>query len=395
MTSAIDIEHQAAEWLVRLESPDRTPEQLGEFEAWLARNPRHRAAFQRLKAGWVRADALSRLRPLDGSVDENLLDALRRDRKTEGRHGSPVSAGLALAAGVALAACLLFTWRAWPQLAWHAYGTGSGGFERVVLPDESIVYLNSNSAMRVRFREDRREVVLERGEAMFEVAADKARPFVVHAGDAHLQALSTAFTVRLHDHSHVDVIVTEGRVAVTELGRNTLGSDQTSPTATLSAGETITIRADRVHIGEVKTGQLNERLSWIPERMGFERKTLAEVAGEFNRYNHDQLVIADPRIGRLRMEGTFDTRDIDSFVVALERTFGIRATASVDDEARTIVLTGPEETDLSASDGPDRPVRSPQPLAAAKHAQQSGRPPHSTTAPACRAARTCDREAIR
>jgi transmembrane sensor len=95
--------------------------------------------------------------------------------------------------------------------------------------------------------------------------------------------------------------------------------------STLSAGETVTISAKRVHVEKVAEADVTRKLSWTEGRLWFDRETLSNVVAEFNRYNRRQLVIADPAIADLRIGGGFEATDPESFVAALERTVGVRA----------------------------------------------------------------------
>jgi transmembrane sensor len=74
--SAGEIEQQAAKWVARIDSRD-TAEDWAALDAWLAANPRHRAAFLRLSIAWKWADRLRGLAPEDGVVDTDLFDPLR------------------------------------------------------------------------------------------------------------------------------------------------------------------------------------------------------------------------------------------------------------------------------------------------------------------------------
>src|SRR5689334_16805027 len=77
MAKASDISNAAAEWLVRLEGQTSSPDLWGEFEKWMDHDPRHRAAFIRLRVSWNRVDRLKTLRPTDGAVDADLLSRAR------------------------------------------------------------------------------------------------------------------------------------------------------------------------------------------------------------------------------------------------------------------------------------------------------------------------------
>ena len=140
---ANDIESDAAQWLIRLEG-DSSRETRASFEAWLAADPRHRGAFVRLKETWSRADILKRLRPLDGIVDEHVLERfgapapVGETPKSRSRWRTPL---LALAASLFMIAAGSVVWYALGPWGWESYQTEFGGFQRVVLSDGTTLKL--------------------------------------------------------------------------------------------------------------------------------------------------------------------------------------------------------------------------------------------------------------
>jgi transmembrane sensor len=395
MTTASELEAQAAAWLVKRDAGGLSAEGQAQFDEWIASDPRARAVFLRLEAAWQRSSALMRrLRPLDGDVDADLLErspfapaqdptpvsmdeysaraetgkslalippALQTAPEEAAASSRPKSRRwaipLAAAAALVLVAIGSVTWLAHERNGWHEYSTDFGGLERIVLDDGSIVSLNTNSAMRVRLTPELRHIVLERGEALFKVAHDKSRPFDVEAGDTVVRAVGTEFSVRVRDSANtggsrgqdVEVLVKEGRVAIDPpktQKRLERAAALPPSTSTLSAGEAVVIGAKRVHMEKVADVEVDRKLSWTEGRLWFERQTLKDVVAEFNRYNRRQMVIADPAIENLRIGGGFEATDPESFIAALERTLGVRAFPSPSgegDEAEVIRLVGTQE----------------------------------------------------
>jgi len=392
MNTPTDLEAQAAAWLVRREAATFSAADQAEFEAWANADPRHRATFVRLEAAWRRADRLRGLKPLDGTVDEDLLarspftrlEEYSASAGTKDSRVEPAAAALEVPAEespleksairrfaadgfsvpaeeehtrrprrwfVALAAAAVIAVVAvgaglWLSMArndgWQRYATEYGVLTRIVLADGSVVHLNTNSVMRTRLSPNHREVVLERGEALFKVAHDATRPFDVQAAGTIVRAVGTEFSVRLREPNQktagqqsqkdVEVFVKEGRVAIDPPKQQLERAAALPPSVSmLSAGETVTISASRVSVEKVAETDVDKKLSWTEGRLWFERQRLADVVAEFNRYNRRQMVIADPAIADLRVGGGFEATDPESFVAALERTFGIRAFPSAED----------------------------------------------------------------
>jgi transmembrane sensor len=332
---AVDTEAQAAQWLIRLDA-SRLPYTVQPWLRWLNADTRRRIVFVRLESGWRQADSLRSLRPLNGRIDLDILDTFpglqsrssRRpwwSRLWDARHSLTV----ALAAAAVASLATLGGWVAvmTPDRATHR--TERGGFERVVLPDGSTALLNTNTEMRLRFTHERREIVLSRGEALFTVARDERRPFEVSVGGDTIRALGTAFDVRLREPRELEVMVTQGTVAIDRAR---------FPRSVLSAGDDVWVSTlhpmQILHTGK---SDIERRLAWTHGQIWLDQTTLAEAVAEFNRYNSRQVVLGEPRLATLRVGGTFTTTDQTAFLAALERIFGIQARS----RAQQLILTGP------------------------------------------------------
>jgi transmembrane sensor len=309
------IEARASRWLAARDAGALSRAQADEFTRWLEADIRHRVAYLRLEATWNRTDQLRELRPLDRSVDPDLL-AAREQRRWP----------LALAASLAVA--LIGGFWAWRQhFSWEQYETRVGGFSRIVLKDGSVVDLNTDSYIRVRLGADQREVQLLRGEGRFQVAHDMQRPFTVAAADTAVRALGTAFSVRLREGDQVDVVVSEGKVAVAS------AQGQSGPP--LTAGDAAVVGPDSVAVSRLEPQLLARRMAWTAGRLEFRGETLGEAVAEFNRYNRRQIRLADASLASLRVGGSFAATDPESFADALSSAFKLGLTLN---DADTIVL---------------------------------------------------------
>ncbi len=337
MKRANDIEEQAAQWLVQLDSTG-SPEKWAALDAWLAASPRNRAAFLRLSVAWSRSDNLRRLRPLDGEVDPDVLSTSARRRRERPVWLRPRWAGgLAAAAAVALVGFGATLWTNATPSAREIYSTElNKPAEEFILQDGSKVVLNTDSEVRVQFTPTHREVKLVRGEALFKVAHNAQRPFDVVAGNATVRAVGTAFSVRVRDRSYVDVIVTEGRVALNP-----------PSSAILDAGQAASLIGSRVQTWQVEGGEIERKLQWIDGQIAFTGESLDEAIDEFNRYNRTRIVIADPEVGARRISGVFKALDPEEFAKALD-SWGIRARTSD-------TLLGPRTIRLETKQAPPPP----------------------------------------
>jgi transmembrane sensor len=307
----------ASRWLAARDAGPLSPAESEEFNRWLDADIRHRVAFLRMEANWKRAERLRELKPLDCHVDPDLLAKPVRRRWP-----------LALAASV-IAATIVGAWAWQQQFGWQHHDTGVGCLEHIVLEDGSVIDLNTNSDLRVRLGATR-EVRLLRGEARFQVAPDAQRPFTVEAAGSAVQAVGTAFSVRLHDSKQVDVLVAEGKVSV--------ATERVQRTPPLGAGEAAVLLPDRVSVSRVEAQVLTRRMAWTSGRLEFRGESLADAVAEFNRYNRRQIRLDGDSLGALRVGGSFAATDPDSFVDALASAFDLRVDS---EETGTILLRSP------------------------------------------------------
>ena len=357
--SGNDISADAAAWLIRLEG-QTTPQMWDEFQNWLETNKRHEAAFIRLRAAWTECDRFKLLRPADGRVDRNLLARFptvttdssdpesdsaeaaetARDRIDRRRWLLFVGATAAATAGVGM-----LGWLSADHRRWTYFETDVGGNKRAVLADRSLVLLNTDSRLRVRLASARRDSELIRGEAFFTVAHEKSRPFYVKAGRTLVCAMGTAFSVRIHDDRRVEVLVASGRVA---MGTTEPGSGWGAPVMPNTApqagsDENVFANGGSLVIRQQSADYVTRKLAWMTGNISFDGETLTEAVNEFNRYNRRHLAIADPAIARMKVGGSFEATDPESFAATLEKHFGVRRMPAARGDNDVIRLVSSEQ----------------------------------------------------
>lgn len=315
---------RAAEWLVArdrgMNASDRE-----RFELWLQADNRHAAVYAEMEEAWT----------IMAKAPVPLLPAASGTRVTR---KMPRWISLTVAAAAAVAIGYFAWWQPRTVSFTRAENTEIGGLKQMVLPDGSVVQLNTDSAVEVQYTAGVRRVKLLRGEAHFSVAKNPARPFLVFAGGVDVRAVGTAFDVRLRAQA-VDVLVTEGRVRldrpVASEPEQFDPTSELSPLVFLGAGEKASVplvlqpsaaQADlAVTVIPVPQDAMVQALAWRHQQLQFSTETLAEVVAEFNRYNRHQLVIDDQRLATKRFGGTFPSDDCTGFVELLEREFGVIA----------------------------------------------------------------------
>ena len=331
--TGLEIKEQAYRWHLLLEDDSASTAQRREFETWLRQDPRHRDAYERAAVAW---EAFARLKRgdlgLDTSADDSLKprpdNPLSRWRALrEKRHRPALRVAVPLAAAAAIAAIALSMAirqpnRPFPPVLAN-YASERGEIKPLTLPDGSRVTLASLTELSVSLSPGARAAALIKGAAIFDVAADPARPFAVDAGGVSATALGTVFEVR-NNGGVVRVAVAEGEV---ELARPFVLANQ--PTGlvqrnTLTAGEFASLKLDsnRVIFGAFKA---QDFASWRQSRLNYEGATLKEIIADANRYSARRIVLQGDhkKVQSLTMTGFFNSDDVDEMLATLTEVFPV------------------------------------------------------------------------
>jgi transmembrane sensor len=202
----------AADWFVRLQSTEVSLEETLAWQAWF-QNPANAEAFARIEE---LSHALREV-PAPAALPPRVLARDRYDASVPIGEWKPQrarrwrKAALGIAASFAVGALTFAFWKSPAAIA--IYETAVGENSSVALVDGSFIALGGDTRIEVRLSENLRAVELTKGEALFKVAKDPARPFKVRAGDATIIAVGTEFNVE-RDSDRAVVSVTEGRVVV-------------------------------------------------------------------------------------------------------------------------------------------------------------------------------------
>lgn len=278
-----------------------------------------------------------------------------------------------VAAAAALAFCIAgVVW--WNLERFPLYATEIGERRSITLADGSTVDLNARSRLRVEFARKERRVELLEGQALFQVAKDKNRPFIVSSGDATVRAVGTQFDVNRRSNG-TTVTVLEGRVAVYSAARlepiapvpasgpsavagplNVSGHPAAAPLAAkpsssgsapllpfnpssnspgladlsgsaaifLSAGEQVTVTLAEVALPQ--RVDIAAATAWTERRLIFDGSRLSDVVQEFNRYNRRQLVIEGSLLSDFHISGVYSSSDPSSLIRFLRDQPGVKIT---------------------------------------------------------------------
>jgi transmembrane sensor len=329
---------RAAEWLAAQRGGSLDERERMAFFAWLKTSPLHIEEY--LEVAAIERDltaatadstlSLGALRELARSDDSDNVTALPsatpmmdrvspRMRRPERQRWRALSWGTLAATAVA-AAAVGIVWevldRSWLD-APKTYQTAAGAQGVWHLPDGSVLHLNSDSAVTARFSSAERRIDIDHGQAFFEVAHDRSRPFHVIAGSTNTVAVGTEFDVNRRVDSTV-ITVVEGQVAVFASAAGALDTARPPASRSLqvSAGQQVRISAGQLPDAPI-AADLHQAEAWLQRQIVFKHQPLGEVAAEFSRYNAIPITITDPALSALPVSGVFNAYDLESFMTFL------------------------------------------------------------------------------
>jgi transmembrane sensor len=302
----------AVDWVMRLESPHLGESDWLAFDAWLSENAENAAAYDRALGVFsdVRTAAGSMRAPTAAVIPFPKAAAAPPKPPRRGLY-----AGLAAAAAAVVA---LLAVPAWQAARPTVYETRAGERRTVTLKDGSRVDLNGATRLAIHYPRGQRVATLD-GEAVFDVAKDPERPFLITAGDRRVRVVGTQFDVRRRE-GRLSVVVARGVVEVAPV-REAVG-----PTLRLTAGH----RLD--HIEGAADGQVSavvpaEALGWRTGRLIYRDAPMTDVVADLNAQFERPMTLSDGA-GALRFSGVLILDDQSAVVRRLSQLAPITSTAT-------------------------------------------------------------------
>lgn len=298
----LDTAAEAAVWMARLKSDSRLPETEAAFRRWLEVTPDAQYLFDEATDVWEMlpsAVPTRRARPVSPAISRRMALV------------GAMAAAIVVAVGGGIYAV---------NLRPVVYETQKGEQRSLSLADTSKVTLNTDTKLSVRYSHNRRYVQLERGEAVFQVAHDPSRPFVVETRNQRVTALGTVFLVR-SDPSEMQVALFSGKVE--------LRAKQEVSAAIgmiLKPGERATVRDGMTPVVDRPASDVIT--AWQRQEVVFSGVTLAEAVNELNRYSRLQIVVADSGVASLKVAGVFQTGNSEAFARSMARIHGLKVRQS-------------------------------------------------------------------
>lgn len=308
----------AEAWLVRMGRAEVRARDLEAFETWLDAEPSNLDAYQALKS------THRQTRELKSSLTAEIAAITARPMIRK-RPGWPVIAGPA----VAVLTAVILTITLWPGFSPFGpadpmsgavtYRTSVGEVRDVRLADGSTVTLDTGSVVRVALHPDTRQVVVERGQAYFQVSHNPDRPFRVDLADRTVVVTGTRFVTALEGDA-ARVTLLEGAVNLVPISGKGFAFN-------LSPGDAVVYDAGRPArlAGQVDPA---EAAPWRQRRLVFRDATLSDALAELSRYTPVRLVADDPALARQRVTAVFPLEGEGSVVDRIDALFPVTITPS-------------------------------------------------------------------
>ena len=321
MSNIVDFPNQekrfdeASLWIARLDRKLSKSEE-AELQNWLAHDAENAKALMRLAQLWDKMDRLSLL--------SEIVQIPPRKKSYAVRYAMAASFLIAC-----IGVFLLMPSTAEKQNPEMAYQTAVGEQRKIFLVDGSTLILNTDSQVQVIYSDKQRLLLLNRGEIHIDVAHDTSRPLRVVANDKVVQAVGTAFDVRVLNSTKVKLWVTEGRVAIANNKHiaNPAAMEKEPLNASnlfISKGEKAILSGLSQQVEKISDGEMTAQLSWQQGSIVFRGETLDEAVLEFNRYSDKTFVIQDPSLKQIRIAGVFKIGDTPSLLSTLQNNFDIQ-----------------------------------------------------------------------
>jgi transmembrane sensor len=322
------VQDEALRWFIELQAAEGDPAARRAFDAWLAQDRRHAAAFAKVAELWNSSE-FGKALTSHGRVPERnngrgQLATMTAERprapasRSWGRPIAAIAAVLIFAGAAAHYSGLLLYLRA-------DYVTATGQQQRISLPDGSTVLLNSGSAITLDFGDARRVVRLIEGEAFFDVAPNPDRPFHVAGRFADVEVTGTAFSVRATGETD-NVTLQRGSVSVRPRSAHARAV-KLLPRYAVAVGASET--------GAVNVVDPNDAFAWLEGRIRFRDRRLGDVLDELRRYHRGVIIVANARITDIRVSGNYRVDDPALVVASLADAVGATLTRLSD---RVLIL---------------------------------------------------------
>ena len=315
----------AGDWIAKMDKGLSEAEMYA-LRAWLKADPMNESELLQMARMWDKMDVLMRLAEVFPHSKQD-----HAPEQTRWKYRLAMAASLVCALMVAF---ILNGSQFGLSSELHAdvatYETSIGGLSKIALSDGSEITLNTGTRVEVVYSGQQRVVKLERGEIHIEVTHDAARPLSVIAAGRVVQAIGTAFSVKIQTPERIEVVVDDGRVRIGMQEKDTVAFAHRESIANLDDQSLVVIKGRRITLDEkieklevLEPEDMTAQLSWRSGNIIFRGESLETAVAEVGRYTPVDFVFLDPKLKQLRVAGLFKAGDVSGFLSTLKANFNI------------------------------------------------------------------------
>ena len=331
---------------------------------WINKSPENKAYFEQIETVWNSIDIKINIDQVNPETSWNELSRLidQKDNKskitTVQKTQSFTFNSLLRVAAIVLISFGL-SWLAFYSYYKNTLKASAGMLEvsvekgsksKVKLADGTTIWLNSETTIKYpdKFASNQREVYIE-GEAFFEVAKDKKRPFIVHTSDMDMVVLGTSFNVKSYpDEGTIETTLIEGSLRIEKerksgkkqyiylkpnqrvilvkgKGRILLGDinktnkkTQALPKRNSKTEISVIKRKEKIYLNE--NIDTNIYVSWKNNRLVFKDERFESLAVKLERWYNVKITIKNEKLKNYKFTGTFENETIEQAISALQLT---------------------------------------------------------------------------
>ncbi|RXK14511.1 siderophore-interacting protein [Halarcobacter mediterraneus] len=313
MNLKTQINEKANQWLMK-EKEGLTLEEENQLNLWLE-NIHHRTAYDENKK------LINECINLDNDFLKELEDEITKEEK----EANLFYKSRYLIASIVIACLVVFSLFKVNNYYFKAnfsqdYITANTKELNIKLPDNSTIDLDVKTQIEVKYYNTKRTVTLNSGKAMFSIAKDKEKPFLIKTGNIVIEVLGTKFEV-VHLNNIIKINVLEGLVKVSHI-YNSYGKMETL--IQLKKADTLSLDENGKFLNHEELININEIANWKNDIIKFDKTTLKEASSLFERYSNKKMKFETYELSQLKISGKFSTLKYDTFLEAIELIYPIK-----------------------------------------------------------------------
>jgi len=312
--------NESEDWFDQLSAMSVNDRVLEEFKLWLEQNPAHQQAYAQV---FMCQDENITFPILSGKSGTNDSVAVPNNRRNSGERRNTIMRWGAVAALILITVLGYYTFLASPDI--KEYSTQIAEIRKILLEDGSVITLGASSQISVvKFTDTERRISLEKGEALFDIAHDSNKPFIVESGKTEVRVLGTIFNLnRTIDYLAVSLI--EGKIEVHQkIAIGALPFFEEEKTVTLHPAQMVRVKENILNYPEQK--KIKQMASWVDGRLSYFNVPLSIVISDINRYSRVPLKVEDKSLGDLPVTAVFGTDQIDIMIEGLAQILPVTIT---------------------------------------------------------------------